>query len=269
MRVTNAKTMWPEKEGFHLERKNIGNQYILLHFHNSVNIHTADGYVETKGTTFIILNKYSYQYFEVIGDHLIHDWIHIMGNLDSIMKESNLEYNKIYNITNSNYVTKITHDIEVELSNHDEYSDGIIKGNLEKLILLLGRSVNSTTDITESETRNIILSARSTIHRLYFQEWDIPEMANLVHMSKSRFCELYTQVIGIPPKKDLQNVRIEHAKFMLITTKMSIRAISREIGYDSEYYFIRKFKALTGMSPGEYRKTANEIDEKHQSYFFD
>ena len=42
-----------------------------------------------------------------------------------------------------------------------------------------------------------------------------------------------------------------------------------DTGYDSEYYFIRKFKALTGMSPGEYRKTANEIDEKHQSYFFD
>ena len=80
-------------------------------------------------------------------------------------------------------------------------------------------------------------------------------MANLIHMSRSRFSELYTHVIGVPPKKDLQNIRIEHAKYMLITTGDSIKNIAKSIGYDTEYYFIRRFKELTGKTPGEYRRS--------------
>ena len=257
MQVTTAKTRWPENLRFRLERKNIGNQYIFLHFHTPVRVHTKDGVIDTKGTTFMLIDKYGYQNFSVIDKDMTHDWMHIEGNLDSIMEQAGLEYNKIYNLSDGTFITKITHDIELEMTNHDKFSDGIIKGNLEKLILLIGRTINSDTDITEPKIRNAILSVRSTIHRYYWQEWDIPEMANLIHMSRSRFSQLYTQIIGIPPKKDLQNIRIEHAKYMLITTKDSIKDISKAIGYETEYYFIRRFKEITGKTPGEYRR--NEL----------
>lgn len=253
--VTNAKTKWPESLGWMLERKNIGNQYIFLHYHSPVKVYTANGIIRTKGNTFIILGKYGYQNFEVIEKNMTHDWMHIQGNLDELMKQSGLLYNVIYNLQNSTFITKITHDIELELTNPDEYSNGIIQSNIEKLLLLIGRSVNSRENITEPKVRNDILSARSIIHRYYYEEWDIDKMANLIHMSRSRFSELYTQVIGVSPKKDLQNIRIEHAKYMLITTGDSIKNIAKSIGYDTEYYFIRRFKELTGKTPGEYRRS--------------
>jgi len=262
MRIIAAKTRWPERMPFSLERKNIGNQYIFLHFHSPVRIHTANGVVETNDNTFIILNKYGYQNFTVIKQDLTHDWMHIKGNLDNIMNQAGLEYNKIYNIPDGTFITKITHDIELEITNPDKYSEGIIEGNIKKLLNLIGRSVTSINVITEPKTRNAILSVRSTIHRYYYMEWDVSEMAKLIHLSRSRFSQLYTQIIGISPKKDLQNIRIEHAKHMLITTSDSVKNISRAIGYETEFYFIRRFKEITGKTPLEYR---NSESSKHDT----
>lgn len=67
--------------------------------------------------------------------------------------------------------------------------------------------------------------------------------------------KLYRQIFGISPKKDLQNVRIEHAKLLLSKGDCTVKEIAEMIGYDTEYYFIRKFKEITGKTPGHYLKT--------------
>ncbi|MBE7012127.1 MAG: helix-turn-helix transcriptional regulator [Ruminococcaceae bacterium] len=79
-------------------------------------------------------------------------------------------------------------------------------------------------------------------------------MAKFAHLSPSRFCQLYTNFFNISPKKDLQNIRIEHAKTLLSTGNYSVKEIAEMIGYDTEYYFIRKFKKTIGVTPGFYLK---------------
>lgn len=49
--------------------------------------------------------------------------------------------------------------------------------------------------------------------------------------------------------------KISLAKKMLAADNQPVKQIARAVGYSDEYYFMRVFKAYTGMTPKTYRKT--------------
>ena len=53
-------------------------------------------------------------------------------------------------------------------------------------------------------------------------------------------------------------MRIERAKELLIQTDMAVGDVVSAVGYQSASSFIRKFKAVTGMTPGQYREGHQE-----------
>ncbi len=72
--------------------------------------------------------------------------------------------------------------------------------------------------------------------------------------SHSQYLRKFKEATGIPLIQYLMNLRIDHAKSLLLSTQKSVLEISYEVGYDSVNYFIRTFKARTGgMTPLQYR----------------
>lgn len=134
-------------------------------------------------------------------------------------------------------------------------SAALTEHNFKRLFLLLGRYVNTPNRyLINSKNKEILLKARRYIHQNYFSKWTVDSMAAYANLSPSRFCELYSKFFKISPKKDLQNVRIQRAKDLLKNSDFSVKEIAEMIGYDNEYYFIRKFKQVTGKTPGKYIK---------------
>jgi AraC-like DNA-binding protein len=61
---------------------------------------------------------------------------------------------------------------------------------------------------------------------------------------------------GSSSTKDLTNYyRIEYAKSLLASTKMSILDIATDSGFESESSFYRVFKTMTGVAPNQYRES--------------
>lgn len=79
-------------------------------------------------------------------------------------------------------------------------------------------------------------------------------MAREVSLSQSRFFSVYRSIYGTSPVGDLINAKIDRAKSELVMTDSTIAVISESLGYGSTAHFIRQFRAVTGMSPGAYRK---------------
>ncbi|MNI14765.1 HTH-type transcriptional regulator YesS [compost metagenome] len=52
----------------------------------------------------------------------------------------------------------------------------------------------------------------------------------------------------------LAGLRIEQAKYLLVTTSEAIQEIAGRVGYTHTFSFIRVFKKLVGRTPGDYRK---------------
>lgn len=78
--------------------------------------------------------------------------------------------------------------------------------------------------------------------------------ADFIGISKNYFTSLYKEKAGIGYWDYVTQLRMQKAKELLATTEDTIGAVAREIGYESEYHFSRKFKEYTGQSPNRYRK---------------
>ena len=65
--------------------------------------------------------------------------------------------------------------------------------------------------------------------------------------------ELFKKETGLPFSEFVRKRRIESAKSLLRDTDLSASEIAETLAFSSQSYFIRIFKAETGMTPGAYR----------------
>ena len=64
----------------------------------------------------------------------------------------------------------------------------------------------------------------------------------------------------------LNEYRVSHAKYLLITTNKTVSNIAEECGYESLCSFNRNFKAIAGVTPSEYQKNGKENEYNNISY---
>lgn len=97
---------------------------------------------------------------------------------------------------------------------------------------------------------------------VYMQEmYDDPNLtmntlAEYLNVSSVTLSIEFKNEMNITPSEYLANMRIEKSKYLLRNTKKLIKEISREVGYEDEGSFARRFKKHTGMTPGQYRDKA-------------
>lgn len=256
MKITSIKTLWPENMDFKMVRENTGNQYIFLHFLTPSNIIIEKKVVNVSEGSCILYNKYSYQHMYQDNCNLIHDWFHLDGILDDVVKKYGFEYNKIYTVSNSNKITKVIQSMENEININNKFSAELIKIKIEELIISILHGINGTekNNYINSDTRKLFSKLRSKINLTYNEDWNVDKMAAEVNLSSSRFYKIYKDIYGISPKKYLQEIRIEHAKSLLMQNKYLIQEISEMTGYKNQYHFIRQFKDYTGVTPGKYKE---------------
>ena len=82
----------------------------------------------------------------------------------------------------------------------------------------------------------------------------LPDVAEAVNMSKSRFSAVFSQATGQTFTEYLIHLRLNKAKELLKTTNYKNSQIADETGYNDYHYFSYIFKKNTGMTPSEYRE---------------
>lgn len=93
--------------------------------------------------------------------------------------------------------------------------------------------------------------------RLYSEPQTHVTVASLaagVNLSKSYFQHLYKDLFGCSVVHDRIQGRLEHAKYLLVSSAYSVAAIADMCGYDNDTHFMRQFKKFVGVTPGEFRK---------------
>ncbi|MBQ8231169.1 MAG: helix-turn-helix transcriptional regulator [Lachnospiraceae bacterium] len=78
------------------------------------------------------------------------------------------------------------------------------------------------------------------------------------NMSVSYVSRYIKKHSGMNYMEYVTRIRIDEACRLLKETDMSIQDITYEVGYSDNVSFSRKFKALKGVTPGEYRKKEND-----------
>jgi len=86
------------------------------------------------------------------------------------------------------------------------------------------------------------------------QSVDLREAASRAGMSLSTFRRKWMAHYKVPPGRFLQQLRIREACRLLVETRRPIQEIAREVGFEDELYFSRRFRKEMEMAPREYRK---------------
>jgi AraC-like DNA-binding protein len=95
----------------------------------------------------------------------------------------------------------------------------------------------------------------SFIQKEYQNNITLGEAAGMVGMSVHYFCKFFKKVIGKTFTNYVLSIRIDRAKELLLSEKISTTDIAFKVGFENLSYFYRKFKKFTGFCPGEFLET--------------
>ena len=86
----------------------------------------------------------------------------------------------------------------------------------------------------------------------------LDEISAELNLNSTYFSSAFKKETGMNVTTYIMKLRIEAAKQLLREKNDSMQTIAEDVGYSDEKYFMRKFKAEVGITPGEYRKLYGE-----------
>jgi AraC-like DNA-binding protein/quercetin dioxygenase-like cupin family protein len=99
-----------------------------------------------------------------------------------------------------------------------------------------------------------INAAHQYVFRNFTGRIDHEEMARNAGMSASAFSRYFRRLTGRTVSQTVNEVRIGHARRMLIETDRTISEVAYASGFESLSNFNRRFRDISGISPREYRQ---------------
>jgi AraC-like DNA-binding protein len=104
------------------------------------------------------------------------------------------------------------------------------------------------------EEENIINKSRLLFRSNISNNYSAEQAAKDLNVGYSWFRKLFKNYTGLSPGQYHLQLKIEKAKELLTNSHVSIKEISIELNFESNFYFSRIFKDKTGLSPTEYRQ---------------
>lgn len=163
--------------------------------------------------------------------------LHISINVDDVEF-----YDRLCSNINNNYYFIDNHTSQILCSS---------------LITQLLSQISSNHD-TDCKKINIHDSRVERVQRFMMDDfasnYSIEELAEKVSMSSRYLRSRFKQKYGITPKQYYLKIRMNHAKFILETSDLSIKKIAVSLGYSDQFVFSRQFKDFYGISPSSIRE---------------
>lgn len=260
VRITAIRHRWPEKAGFSLNRPKGAGEYIMLHFLTPVRLTYHENSYEISTGGFIVFSPDTGHSFSC-SERLVHDWMHLSGDVKKMMENFGLKTDTLYQLRISSEVSEITAYLEKEFWAGCPYFDALSEAKLTEMFIRISRNINGMNSITEinNDTMDYFQELRANILLSPELDWTIQKMSDYVNLSPSRFSNLYRSLFGISPINDLIQIKIEKARTFL-SNGMSVFETAETLGYSNVYHFIRQFKQLEGITPKQYalNKKASE-----------
>ena len=96
-----------------------------------------------------------------------------------------------------------------------------------------------------------ITKVMNYIYKRFHTNLKIDELAQIAGLNPVYFGTLFKKNTGIPVKKFIHGVRINHAENMIVSGEFSIGEAASHCGFDDVFYFSRVFKSMKGYPPSQ------------------
>jgi AraC-like DNA-binding protein len=128
---------------------------------------------------------------------------------------------------------------------------GEIKNLVSKFFEKLIQEISKKDENEEYRLYNTVLEYVET--RYTQEDMSLNKAADDLNMNKNYFSKIIKEKTGDYFPDYINKKRIALAKELLMNKKKTIEDIAKEVGYNYSYYFIKIFKNIEGITPGQYR----------------
>ena len=256
MLICDVRHDWPKKANYIVDRPGGRPHYIFAHYDCEVTLVCGGQTFRIPPGGCILIAPHTAHWLHCSQD-LIHSWLHLNPEAEVLINRFEIPVNTPFFPNNSRTISRMFQKMETEFYSSSPFREELLDVYVKEFLIWLYRAEKEpSASFTFSEsTIQKMTAARKSILSASEKNWTLSEMAALVSFSPSRFHTIYKSIFGTTPTKDLINMRINLAESLLISKPDITLAEAAEIlGYNDQYHFIRQFKAITGQTPGKYRK---------------
>ncbi|OCT10682.1 DNA-binding response regulator [Paenibacillus pectinilyticus] len=111
----------------------------------------------------------------------------------------------------------------------------------------------------QHKDNNVIFEIASFLEKHYHEDISLADIASRFYLSREYISRKFKQEFQVNLSDYLGQIRMSKAKVLLCNPNLRISQVAEMVGYQDEKYFSKVFKKMSGMTPNEYRKTANSI----------
>jgi AraC-like DNA-binding protein len=134
---------------------------------------------------------------------------------------------------------------------------------LESLSALLTsifhRFVGYAFDFRKFEHSDIMHKTLRHLRENLSKKLTVEECAERSGISRSYFSTMFKNEMGVAFSEFVNNLRIDKSKELLVNTSLSLAEIADMVGYSDQSYFTKKFLQITGVTPGQYKKSGGRF----------
>lgn len=120
--------------------------------------------------------------------------------------------------------------------------------------------VLSSSSTDNSSSLSVVSDAVEYMKQNYMQPLTINKIAEYCCLSTSHFHKIFLETAHTTPNNYLLQIRLSHAKSLLVKSTMPISEIAENCGFNSQAYFSDCFKRQLGATPREFRNSFSYPD---------
>ena len=237
--------------GYDLQRDRFDSFLMEVILDGTMTFETGGKSYVAKRDDVVLLDCYKpHRYYTTTGCQTM--WIHFDG------APARAYYNLIHKTNGNVFSTRNVRKILRCIEEIYEMMDSHYVPNEPTIALTLTTALTAMVENASppKSIRNNTSAIEEVVHYINAhldEELSIAELAHMASFSEYHFIRVFSDAVGMTPRKYIINVRMDYAKYLLKTTALPITEIGYKIGYSSESMFCSSFKKHAGITPSEYR----------------
>lgn len=131
-------------------------------------------------------------------------------------------------------------------------------------VMKISAAYITSSSILHPAEQDLPHQVKQYISRHYAEHFSLHDLCVALGCSRSTVSLVFRKTYGTTVFTCLNEVRMSHARRLLVETNQPIRAIAQECGFSEQGYFTKVFVDENGMSPTEFRRRVRDTEGEWQ-----
>ena len=132
------------------------------------------------------------------------------------------------------------------------YELGIIEMKVMQFIDKITEEIKKKNQYEEHRLCNLVLDYVQ--NRYMYEDFNLNRAADDLNINRNHLGRIIKEKTGYNFTEYVNRKRIELAKGLLSDKKKNIDDVAKEVGFNYTNYFIKIFRSMEGVTPGQYRE---------------